>query len=56
MFYDVIDRLTEEYEYWCKEQKLPCIDAQEYLFDSSKLDDEQIEWLTNFAKQWETAS
>jgi len=51
-----IDRLTEEYKYWCKEQKLPCIDAQEYLFDPSKLDDEQMEWLSNFAKQWENAS
>jgi len=49
-----LDDLTEAYEDFCKRENIPCIDAQEYLFDPSKLTEKQHDWIKGFSKAWHT--
>ena len=48
-----LDDLTEAYENYCKQEKLECIDAQEYLFQSTKCTTNQYEWIKNFCIVWD---
>ena len=45
--------LTDIYEKYCKKEKIPCIDAWEYLFDDSSLTPDQNKWIRDFSKVWE---
>ena len=46
----------EVYGHFCKKENIPCVDAQEYLFDPSKLTDKQHDWIKAFSKAWEGLS
>ena len=48
-----LDDLREAYENYCKKEKLECIDAQEYLFQSTKCTTKQYEWIKNFCVVWD---
>ena len=48
--------LTKAYEDFCKKENIPCVDAQEYLFDPSKLTDKQHDWIKAFSNAWEGLS
>ena len=48
-----LDDLREAYKDYCKKEKLECIDAQEYLFQSTKCTKKQYEWIKNFCVVWD---
>jgi hypothetical protein len=48
-----LDDLREAYKDYCKQEKLECIDAQEYLFQSTKCTKKQYEWIKNFCVVWD---
>tara|TARA_R110002020_G_scaffold21732_3_gene73811 strand:+ start:213 stop:485 length:273 start_codon:yes stop_codon:yes gene_type:complete len=48
-----LNTLTDIYEKYCKEEKIPCIDAWEYLFDDSSLTTKQSKWIRSFSNVWE---
>ena len=48
-----LDDLREAYKNYCKQEKLECIDAQEYLFQSTKCTKKQYEWIKNFCVVWD---
>tara|TARA_R110002124_G_scaffold220237_1_gene386060 strand:+ start:249 stop:518 length:270 start_codon:yes stop_codon:yes gene_type:complete len=51
-----LNDLTEAYGHFCKKENIPCVDAQEYLFDPSKLTDKQHDWIKAFSNAWEGLS
>tara|TARA_R110002012_G_scaffold50038_1_gene129632 strand:+ start:568 stop:1032 length:465 start_codon:yes stop_codon:yes gene_type:complete len=51
-----LNDLTEAYKDFCKKENIPCVDAQEYLFDPSKLTEKQHDWIKGFSKAWEGLS
>ena len=48
-----LNTLTDIYEKYCKKEKIPCVDAWEYLFDGTSLRTDQNEWIKGFSKVWE---
>ena len=51
-----LNDLTKAYEDFCKKENIPFVDAQEYLFDPSKLTKKQHTWIKGFSKAWEGLS
>ena len=48
-----LDDLREAYENYCKQEKLECIDALDYLLKASKCTTKQYEWIKNFCVVWD---
>jgi len=48
-----LDDLREAYENYCKQEKLECIDALDYLLKASKCSTKQYEWIKNFCVVWD---
>ena len=60
---EVFDALTDEYQAWCANNNLPCMDAMELVHASYcakeeggiALTDNQRQWVNDFIARWEKA-
>ena len=52
--FDSIDLLTDVYEKYCTEQRLPYVSADEQ--DKSELTTDQVRWIESFEQLWDLAS
>lgn len=49
---ETVESLTKEYEAWCADQGLKCMDAME-LIHEYELTPEQSTWIHDFIKRWD---
>ena len=52
--FDSVDLLTDVYEKYCTEQRLPYVSADEQ--DKSELTTDQVRWIESFQQLWDLAT